>query len=145
MDRSKHLILIKGEDRTEDIKICVYNPSTQKYDVTFKNSGKIYPYRYDSIEWVKNPEEQNCVNVHIEYGGRELFQIQTIFIFHAKATDYWFIRLSNGNEKTYNSQDLNISYSCLVENEVQYCINYLHELASVNDLKGDDGEILLQR
>jgi len=145
MDRIKHLILIKGEDLTADVKFCKYNPSTKKYDVSFIKNGKTYSYRYTSIEWVKNPEVINPDNVFIKHGDRKLFQIQAISVFHAKAANYWYIYFSNGREKTYNSQDLNISYSCLVENEIQNCKNYLLELASVNDLKGDDGEILLQK
>jgi len=144
MDRNKHLILIKGNDTTADIKSCEYTPSTRKYNVIF-NNGKTYPYGYNSIEWVKNPEVLNPTNVRIEHTGRKLFQIQSISVFHANATDYWYIRFSNGTEKTYNSQDLNISYSCLDEKEVQNCKKYLHELASVNDLKSDDGEVLLQK
>jgi len=94
---------------------------------------------------VKNPKVLNPDNVRIKRGELELFSIQAISVFHAKAADYWYIHFSNGSEKTYNSQDLNISYSCLVKNEIQNCKNYLHELASINDLKSDDGEILLQK
>jgi len=144
MDRSKHLIIENGKNITNDVKFCKYNLSTQKYDVTF-NSGKTYTYSYNSIEWVKNPEIINPVNVHIEHTGKELFKIQAISVFHAKATDYWHIRFSNGNEKTYNAQELNITYSCLDEKETRNCKNYLNEIASVNDLKSDDGEILLKK
>ena len=58
MDRSKHLILIKGEDKTDKVEFCKYNPSTQKYDVKFIG-GKSYPYGYLSVEWIKNPDMIN--------------------------------------------------------------------------------------
>jgi len=145
MDRSKHLILIKGEDLTADVKLCKYNPSTKKYDVTFIKNGNTYPYSYTSIEWVKNPDILNPDNVLIKHGNRKLIQIQAISVFHAKVADYWFIRFLNGSEKTYNSQDLDISHSCLGEYEVKNCKNYLHELASVNELKSDDDGTLLQK
>jgi superfamily I DNA and/or RNA helicase len=145
MDRGKHLILIKGEDCTDDIKFCEYSLSTQKYIVVFKGNEKTYSYNYTFIEWVKNPEVINPDNVRIKYKDQKLDKIQTISVFHARATDYWFIRLSNGSEKTYNSQEINISYSCLGENETKKCLKYLQALASIHDLKSDDGEILLQK
>jgi superfamily I DNA and/or RNA helicase len=144
MDRCKHLILKNGKDITVDVELCKFNNMTRKYDVTFKN-GNTYSCGYTSIEWVNNPQIINPAAVHIAHKGRELFNIQAISIFHAKATDYWHIRFLNGSEKTYNSHDLSISYSCLGENETKNCFNYLRELASVNELKGDDGERLLEK
>lgn len=40
MNPSKHLILLKGEDKTRDIQFCRYNSQTQKYDVTFSNDNR---------------------------------------------------------------------------------------------------------
>jgi len=144
MDKNNLLILGNGKDITADIESCEYCPSTKKYNITL-NKGKIYSYNYTSIEWVENPEAINPANVRIKHAGKELFQIQAIFVFHAKATDYWRISSSNDGEKTYKLQDLSVAYSCLGEKETQNCKNYLHEIASVNDLKGDDGEVLLKK
>jgi superfamily I DNA and/or RNA helicase len=144
LDRCRHLIIGNERIITADIKFCEYNPSTQKYNVILKN-GNICNYDYASFEWVKNPEILNPDNVHIKRGDKELFNIQAISVFHTKAADYWHICFSDGSGETYNSQDLDISYSCLDEDEAKDCKNYLFELASVNDLKSDDGEILLQK
>ena len=149
MDRSVHLILKKnGENITGKVESCEYNSSTQKYDVKFHQGEKIYSFNYDSIEWVMNPDVVAIASVCISHNGRELIKNQfgAISVFHAEATDYWYIRFLNGREETYDSKDLKITYSCLSENEAQNCMNYLQELASLNELKNDEtGEVLLQK
>ncbi|MCL2634082.1 MAG: AAA domain-containing protein [Oscillospiraceae bacterium] len=144
MDRSKILILSNGKDITGDVKSCMYNKSTQKYDVTFQN-GNTYNYNYNSIEWITEPHSLNPALVRIVHQERELFNIQTISVFYAKAMEYWFVCFSDGSGRTYERQNLKITYSCLIESASQNCMDYLRQLATVNELKSDDGEVLLQK
>ena len=74
MNERCHLILVNGENKTSGIQYCKYNPNTKKYDVTFQN-GKTYPYNYNSIEWIKNPEVLNPNLVQVSHGDTkpELF------------------------------------------------------------------------
>jgi len=144
MDRTKLLILGKGKDITDSVKFYKYNPSTQKYDITFQEGGT-YSYNRDSIELVENPEILNPATVRIMHSCRELFNVQAIFVFHAKAADYWHIRFSRGEDKTYNSNDLKILYSGISKNKAKDCMSYLKQLASVNELKNDNGEVLLKK
>ena len=144
MDISKHLILYNGKDITADIKFCKYNPETRRNDVTF-NNGQTYPYGYDSIEWLKNPDVLNPGLVHITHVDRELFNIQDIRIFRARATDYWYIRFSDDSARCYDKRNLKIVYSCFSESEAQNCISYLSQLASINGIRNEEGEMLLQK
>ncbi|MDF2857764.1 MAG: hypothetical protein K0Q87_3615 [Neobacillus sp.] len=144
MDKSKHLILKNGEDITSDVKFCKYNLETKKYDITFRNN-KIYSHNYQSIDWTRNPEPLNPSLIHIIHNDHELFNIQNIFVFHAKVGDYWHICFSNGSARTYNELDLKIVKSCLSESQAQNCLSYLRQLADINELKNEDGEILLQK
>ena len=144
MNPSKQLILKDGQDVTIDVKLCKYNPETKKYDVTFQN-GKTYACGYQSIEWVKDPETLNPALVHIRHRTHELFNIQSICVFHARYLDYWHICFSNGTERTYSKSDLQIEVSCLSETKAKNCIDYLRQLAAINELKSEDGEILLQK
>jgi hypothetical protein len=140
----KNLILANGQDKTSDIQYCKYNSNTRKYDVTFQD-GKTYPYNYNSIEWVRDPETMNPALVHVSHGERELFNIQSIFVFHARGGDYWRICFGDGSERTYDKCDLKIVTSCLSERAAQNCLDYLRQLAAINELKSEDGEILLQK
>ena len=95
MNQKENLILANGQDKTADIRSCRYNSGTKKYDVTFL-SGKKYEYNYSSIEWVRDPDKIDPTLVHIAHGERELFQIQSIFAFHARSGDYWHICFEDG-------------------------------------------------
>lgn len=144
MNTSKHLIFKDGEDITADVEFCKYNPQTKKYDVTFE-SGKTYPCNYHSIEWVRDPETLNPGLVQIVHRERELFKIQDIYVFHARADDYWRIRFSDNSERIYAKRNLEVVYSCLSESESHNCMSYLHQLSAINELKSEDGEVLLQK
>ena len=144
MNTSKHLILRDGRDITIEVKYCKYNRDTKKYDLTL-SSGGTSPCDFQSIEWLKDPEVLNPVLVHIYYGEREFSNVQDIYVFHARVDDYWHIRFVNGSERSYARRNLKVVYSCLSEREARDCLGYLKMLAAINELKGDDGEILLQK
>lgn len=144
MNLCGNLILIKGENKTVGIRLCKYNPNTKKYDVTFQ-SGKTYSYSYQSIEWITKPEILNPASVHISHGGCKLFNIKDIRVFHARAASYWHICFSDGKENTYNKRDLKVVVSCLSEGKASDCLDYLRQLAAINELKSNDGEVLLQK
>ena len=136
------MILKNGEDITTDVTFCKYNPQTQKYEVTFK-SGKTYSCNYLSINWLKDPEVLNPALLNITHGDRELFGIQAIYVFRAPATNYWRIRFSNGSERSYDERDLKIVNSCLSDAVASNCFKYLRQIASINELRSEEGTVLL--
>ncbi len=138
------MILSNGEDITAGVKFCKYNSDTRRYDTVFQ-SGKTYSYGYHTIEWLKDPEVLDPDILHIAHNNRELFQIKDIHVFHGKTTEYWHILFSDGSEKSYDRRDLHIITSCLDERESKNCLGYLRRLASINELKSMDGELLLQK
>ena len=73
MDRCTHLVLHNEKDITGDIKSCEFNPSTQKYEITFQN-GKTYNYNYSSIELITNPKTISPSDMRIMHMNRELFK-----------------------------------------------------------------------
>ncbi len=143
MDQRKNLILLKGEDRTRDIQFCQYNPQTQKYDVTFVG-GKTYHYAYDNIEWLRNPQALNPAQYHIGRDGRVFNNIQAIWVFRG-AQEWWYIVYDTGNEKTYRKSELTIEKSCLDSSRTMDNLAYLRDIAGINELKNDDGEVLLKK
>lgn len=144
MNQKENLIIVKGQEKTTDIRSCRYNPETRKYDVTFQ-SGKTYEYNYSSIEWVRNPDAIDPTLVHISHGERELFNMQSIFVFHARCGDYWHICFGDGSGRTYEKRSLQIETSCLGEKQAGSCLDYLRQLAAINELKSDDGAVLLEK
>lgn len=143
MDRNKYLILSNGNDITADVKSCIYNADTMRYDIVFQ-SGKAYSYSYRSIEFLKDPEPIDPQIVEISHHGRKLFNCDSIQLFcTSHGAEYIHISFSSGSGRTYNAKDLNIVFSCLTEKTSQGILDYFRELAAVNELKSDDGKILL--
>ena len=144
MNPKAHLILNNGTDITADVTFCKYNQETRRYDVTFQG-GKAYSYNYNSIEWIREPEAINPVLVHLTRDGKELFNIREIYVFHATDDDYWHICFLNNSARTYPKGDLEITQSCLSEKESANCINYLSQIAAINEMKNPEGDLLLKK
>lgn len=144
MDTSKHMILKNGEDITSDVTFCKYNTQTKKYDVIFKR-GKLYSCSYHIIGWLQAPDVLNPALVFITHGDRELFNIQFIYVFKALATNYWRVRFSNGSERSYDQRELKIVRSCLRDTVAQNCFEYMRQIAAINELRSEDGTVLLAK
>ena len=143
MDERRNLILIKGENKTWQIKRCYYDPQDQRYHVTFDND-KTYPYAYNSVEWRKDPEALNPALYQIATTGTTLNNIQAIFVFRGHE-EWWHIVFDGGAGRTYRKSELQISKSCLDNARAQSKLHYLRDIAGINELKNDDGEVLLKK
>lgn len=144
MDERKHLILLHGENKTKEIQMCRYNPRIQRYEVRF-NSGKTYLYGYTSVVWCQDSQALDPSYYQIFSHGKLFFNIQSIFSFRTGSDEYWHIVFSNGVGRTYNRTELEITTSCLEESASTDCLAYLRKLATINELKSDDGEVLLKK
>ena len=143
MDERRNLILIKGENKTWQIKRCYYDPQSQRYQVTFDNS-KTYAYAYNSVEWRKDPEALNPALYQIATAGNTFNNIQAIFAFRGYE-EWWHIVFEGGAGRTYRKSELQISKSCLDNARAQSKLHYLRDIAGINELKNDDGEVLLKK
>ncbi len=143
MDQNRNLILLKGEIKTLKVQFCNYNPNTGKYDISF-GGDRIYTYNYDAVEWMKDPKSLNPAMYQIYYQGKLLTHIALLMEFSGSDT-YWHIVFESGAYYTVRKKDLQITESCLSEKEAQDKLAYLKNLASVGELKTDDGESLLSK
>lgn len=143
MDEKRNLILIKGENKTWQIERCRYDPLDQRYHVTFTN-GKTYPYAYSSVKWLKDPEALNPALYHISHAGTPYPGIQAIFVFKDDE-EWWHLVFDNNSGRTYRKSELQIEKSCLDDKQAQDKLAYLREIAGINELKNDDGEVLLKK
>lgn len=144
MDERRNLIFIKGENRTWQIERCYYDPKDQRYHVKFSNNEKIYHYGSFSVQWLKDPEVLNPYLYQISTTGTPFGNIQGIYVF--RGSDEWWHLVFEGNRKhTYNRSELKISKSCLNNEQAQNKLHYLRDIAGINELKNDDGEVLLKK
>ena len=116
MDARKNMIIAKDEIITSRVKSCIYNKLTAKWDVEFSN-GKMYPYNRRSLKWLKSPKGLNPKHYHIFRNGKMLDNIDSLFYFSDNNFGGYHICFSNGSEKDYNENDLDVEESCLSSTE----------------------------
>ena len=143
MDERRNLILVKGENKTWQIRRCYYDSKDQRYHVTFDN-GKSYPYAYSSVEWRKEPEALNPALYQIANAGNTFNNVQAIYAFRGYE-EWWHIVFEGGKGRTYRKSELQIAKSCLESERAKSKLDYLRDIAGINELKNDDGEVLLKK
>ena len=105
------MIIIKDEIKTSDIKSCVYNFNTKKWDVEFKN-GKIYSYAYSNVEKLVEPVVVNPDKYRISRDGNVLFDIKEIYVFSNKRENFWHIFLAT------EVRGITVAVSCILPSHV---------------------------
>lgn len=145
MNATEHMIIIKGEIKTSEIRFCQYNANTQRMDVEFTN-GRKYPYAYYNVEWLKKPIVLNPDMYRISKNGREFFDIKAIYVFIGTKDAYWHICFGDGEERDYCQRELKIVESCLSQGQSGNVFEYIKKIADLSDLKDEEsGEKMLAK
>lgn len=145
MNARKHMIIIKGEIKTSEVRFCRYNSVTKKMDVEFIN-GEKYPYTYSNVEWLKEPIVLNPNLYRISREGREFFDIEAIYVFRGTYDEYWHICFGNGSERDYPKSELKIVESCLNQEEAANVFEYIRQIAKLSNLRNEEtGEKILAK
>lgn len=132
MNIEKHLILVKGEDKTEQIDYCEY--TNGKWQVIYHNNSTGYPYNYNNVVWYKNPKivkQETCV---VYDQDQPLSSITKILDFG----DYYRIVFRTGYRKVYRRSSIIIEETCLTSKNAHDCFDYLKKLANHVSIKGED-------
>ena len=135
MDTNKNLILIKNEDKTDQIDSCTLRNG--KWHVKFYNTDRLYTYSQKNVVWLSNPNIIDHLNCIVYADGQPISGIQSIQDFGA------YIRLSfkSGYKKAYISSQLTIENSCLSSKKASNCFGYLKTLADQISIKPEDKNI----
>lgn len=146
MNTMENLILLKGEDKTQDITHCVYNHRTQKYDVRFRNKKTEYHYSTANVLHLNNSDIIQPQDFQVKYCGKELYNIEAIRIFRDSREPYWKIFFKGGKELVFKQSELEISESCLNNLHAKNVFTYLKEIAALSDIQDpNSGEVLLYK
>ncbi|MGE5329882.1 MAG: AAA domain-containing protein [Deltaproteobacteria bacterium] len=138
MNIERHLILIKGEDKTEQINYCKY--VNGKWQVTY-NDNRTYPYHYLSVQWNKEPKILDSESIVIYYNDQPISGISKVLIFG----DYVRLIFKTGYQKVYPRSSLVIEESCLKNVNANNCFEYLKKLADKVSIKIDDDTSFLSK
>jgi len=136
----KHLILIKGEDRTESISQCVRKDS--KWQVTFANNQtKTYHYDYNNVQWFKDPVLLQPETTMLYQNNMPVSGAHKIFVFN----EHIRVCFVTGYKKVYNKQDITIEKSCLDNSDTRNCFEYLKKLAEYVSIKDEQENSFLYK
>lgn len=144
LNRKKNMIIAKGKIITPDILHCVYNTKTHQYDIYFKN-GKTYHYSYENVLWLKEPQVLNPSLYRLSHNEQELFNIAALYVFSGAGKKYWHVCFEDGSERDYDGNALQISVSCLSDQQSKNVLAYLSEIVNLISLRADDGSKLLPK
>lgn len=137
MNINNNLIIIKDEDKTQNIERCNY--INGKYEVVFSNSPQVYSYSYLSVTWIRNPKMIDINSVKISHNGKALFDIIKILQFD----DYYRIFFENGKSYSYRVRDLIIEKNSLLNKNKNNCFEYFKHIAKLVSITTDDGKNIL--
>lgn len=130
MNCEKYLILIKGEDKTEDIVYCKYKNG--KYEVGYKSNT--YYYGYSNVNWL------NAVN---QYIGSEVAVYANNIVMNdiikvVEFPGYTKLFFKSGFKKLYLKSEIKIVKNAISNHKISNCLEYLRRLANIVSIN-DDG------
>lgn len=135
MNEKMYLILIKGEDKTKDVKKSPYRDG--KYLVTF-NNGMTFSYGYNSVEILYISKVVNTINMEIKISGEHVYNVFQILYFKAYA------------KLLYSNKTSRICYTSQLETKTidkstksDDVFKYIKEVANEFKMKVDDDSSFL--
>ncbi|OEF96359.1 AAA domain-containing protein [Desulfuribacillus alkaliarsenatis] len=131
MDIEKHLILVKGEDKTEAISHCEKRDG--QWHIQFQK-GKTYTYNYNNVQWFSNPQLLDTTSTLVYENEQPLSGIQKIINF----VEYIRICFISGYKKLYTKDEITIERS-LNDSEALKILEYLKKAAEKISV-GDEEE-----
>ena len=143
MDARSNLIIAKGNIVTEEISDCVWNPATDRMEITYKN-GKTYDYASRNVTWLKNPVSLDPQMYQIRRKGKTFDHVTAIFSFRGGSHEYFHVCFANGVERSYDKKDLEIRKSCLANESAERVFSYLRQVAERVSVQAEDGTAILR-
>lgn len=122
MNIEKHLILIKGEDKTEAITHC--RCENGKWQVQF-GTNKTYSYNYSNVQWHRDPVSLLGETTVVYQNDQTISGVDKIFDFG----DYIRICFVTGYKKVYGKREITFEQSCLKNPDAHNVFEYLKRLA----------------
>lgn len=139
MDIEKNLILVKGEDKTDQIIYCKYDSG--KWWVCFYNNPTKYSYSYRNVEWYRNPKSISYETCIVYENNQPLSGIIKILDFG----EYVRIFFKGGYNKVYKRSNILIEETCTTNSNAYNCFEYLKKLAYYTGIKTEDDVNLLSK
>lgn len=131
MNLQKHIVIIDGVDKTHQVESI--RLEGHRYAIKFNNSGKVYFYSEDRIEWLTNPLSVNLNNCKILIKGKLENNVTAVFMFMSEYSKYYAITFNSDFTNHYTESEVNIRRSCLTGFSATV-FDYMRQCASINTL-----------
>jgi very-short-patch-repair endonuclease/KaiC/GvpD/RAD55 family RecA-like ATPase len=136
MASENQLIIIKGEDKTDEIKHLSIQGNTIL--VTYK-SNKKYPYNKSNVQVYQPKEIFLPQNTIVLVNGKQVREFSKCVLYQNHARVFH----GYGKPKLHPRHSVKIIHSCLQEKKTSDCFNYLKQIANAIGLHGKDGGNIL--
>lgn len=138
MDKGKYLLLIDGQDRTDDVANVRFQGGI--CEVTYTGHKKIYRYNKERVELLKVRKHLNPAEFIITVDGRTLLQVERILDFGS----FYRFFLAEKETLTYSKSQVALQKNCLAEKKQQGTFEYFKENAKAVGLVAENGQNILE-
>lgn len=137
MDIEKYLILLKDEDKTQDIRRFEYYNGT--VIIEFNKNEKQYKYSRNNFKYFDNPEIISIEGLEKTLADGDIFNVKKILKFGS----YCKIIFLNNISHIISASKINLceKSNCISEDR----FNYFKEISKIVSVKTEDGTALLTK
>ncbi|WP_218007882.1 AAA domain-containing protein [Neobacillus drentensis] len=129
MNGDINLILIKSEDKTEEIDFC--KKENGKWLIRFQNNSKVYKYNYENVIWHRDPKIIDHETSMIYENNLPITGMIKILDFG----DYIKLIFKTGYKKLYERSRIIIEETSLTNNTAHCTFEYLKTIANHASIK----------
>lgn len=138
MDLKEIMILVKDEDKTEQIKSIDYDGERDKVLITYKTIGQTYGYNCDNVHILEDPERINLDGRVAYISGFPVYDPQEILDFGERIRIIEY----NGKSRTIFPQELEIIENDVESREAEGVLNYLKDISQYISGKTEEDTFL---
>lgn len=137
MNIEKYLVIIKGEDKTE--QILSYEPNKHLINVNFKNGKKTYKYARNDFKFYKDPIEIDITNNTLIINNTYVYNVEKVIKFN----DYYRIFFERNISEVFPEYQVE-----LIKKEDKRAVStnkfeYFKEISKIESIKTEEGVLLL--
>nr|WP_315022514.1 AAA domain-containing protein [uncultured Aminipila sp.] len=140
MDIKEVMILVKGEDKTEEIRNIEYDHENEKVKITYRGVSDIYSYNQNNVVVINNPKVIELDGQVAYMDGMPVYEPQLILDFGERIRIIQY----NGGYSTVRPQSFSLIKDGAINQDAQQILNYLTDISQYTSDNSEE-EAFLKR